>query len=88
MWELKCDHSLRIEQDLQSFDKIIKCRNVREDIVADDQIGTNIFLHETTSHGFTEELYSCRDVLLDSRFSDIGCRLDSKNRDFSGDEML
>src|SRR5688572_7684823 len=88
MWKLQGDHALAFKQDLKAFDKIIECRNMRQNIVADDQIGTDTLLHQPAGHGFTEKLYLSRDVPFNGRFCDIGRRLDPKNRDSFGDEML
>src|SRR5688572_33502091 len=88
MRKFQGDHALALKQDLQPFDKIIECRNVCENIVTDNQIGTDALVHQPASHAFAEELYLCRDVIFDCGLCDIGRRLDSEDGDSFCDEML
>src|SRR5579864_5758408 len=85
MWKLYGDRAARFEQLAESGYEVVEIRNVREDVVADDEIGCAVLAFQTLRglHAEERDLRSypacdcrCRDVCrgLDAEHGDVTLR--------------
>src|ERR1700730_2928191 len=65
MWEFHGDYPMRFQQDLHSRNKIVQIGNLREYVVAKEQIRLLARCREFPSRFSSKELHQRRDALLE-----------------------
>ena len=88
MWELDRCGAVGREQRLHPADEVVQVRRLRENVVRDDQVGTNAAPGDVVCGRLAEERDPCRDVALASRRRDVLGRIDAEDPDPELDEML
>src|SRR5271170_5669595 len=88
MGELECDYTIWCKQMHHSCGEVVKIRNLRQYIVADNEIGPPTLGHELLRKLQAEELDESRNILLACRFGDISGRLDADHRNTQRQEVL
>ena len=71
MGKLECNHAIRRQQDLHTRNKIVEVRDLRQHIVADDEVSAAALHHQPLREGRTKELDKSRDAFRASYFSHI-----------------
>jgi hypothetical protein len=88
MRKLHRDDAVRFQEKFEATDEIIDVRHMREDVVAEKQIGLLSSARQLARQSLAEERSDCRDTLLDRDLGDIPGRLNSQDRDTLGLEVL
>ena len=86
--ELQRDDAFRFEKDGHASDEVVEVRNLREHVVADDEVGLDPFRHELPCEAHAEEIDASRYSFCDCRFRDVRGGLDTKHRDAERLKML
>src|SRR5262249_10793079 len=68
--------------------KIVQIRHVGEHVVADDEVGLPEFLRDAPGSLNAQELNSSADPPVYGDARDVGCRLDTKDRNRARAEVL
>ena len=78
--ELERHDTVRLQQQHHSGDKVIEVGNLREDIVADDEVGIVSLRDQLAGQAFTEKVDARRDTAINGDLGDIRGRLDAEHR--------
>lgn len=82
------DHTVARNQMRHSSGEVIEIRHLRQNIIADDEIGAPSFGRQPLRKFQAEEFDKRWDILLPGRSSDVCGRLNSKYRDAQRQEVL
>src|SRR6476620_1778685 len=88
MRELHGDDSTVREQSLHPGNEVVDVRNVRQDIIPEEQISFAAFRDEPTRQVLSEELRYTRNSFLDRGLGDVFSRFDPKHGNAVGKEIL
>jgi len=89
MGKLHGDDSGGCKQDFHAGDKIVDVRDVRQNVVAQQQVGANLSFDHVGCGGFSEKLRAGgNSMLLDGNFGDVFGRLDAQHVDAPFLEIL
>src|SRR6185503_16379025 len=88
MRKLHRDHTASVEQLLHSRHKVIQRGNMRQHVVADQQVGFAMLSGDFLCCPFPEELHQRRDTFGLGYLGDVRGGLDTENRDLSAYKML
>src|SRR5204862_6853842 len=88
VWECDRDHTLWLEQQLQACDEAVEIRNLRQHIIAHQQVGLLSLGRKRLCRLAPEEQHRGWDTFLDSYIGDVRRRLDSQNRNMPGGKVL
>src|SRR6516162_1041395 len=80
MGDLECDHTVRRKQMRHSCGEVVELRDLRQHIVADDEICSPTLGHELLRKLQAEKLDESGNILLARRFGHIGRWLDADHR--------
>ena len=86
--KLHRDDAGRCQQLLHPGDEIVDVRNVREHVVAEQQVGPAVLGCDFDRGLPSEETDGRRDAFFDRRLRDVGCRLDAQHRNSAPHEVL
>src|SRR5208282_2166644 len=68
-----------LQQDLQAFHKVVEVGHLREDVVADNEVGGAAFCGEFIRHLCAEEANERRNAFFDGGLSHVGGRLNPQH---------
>src|ERR1700722_15038902 len=80
MREFQSENSICVQENLQSLDKIIQVRNLRQHVVSEHQVRSAAFRDQFLRKLYAEEPRHRGDTLFNRRFVEIGGRLDTQHR--------
>ena len=86
--EFDRQHSTWFQECLHTGDEVMQVRDVRQDIVRDDEVGGMTLFDQSTSCVQTEEFALCRHAILSRDLDDICRGVDPTHRDTAFDEMF
>src|SRR5262249_12377239 len=88
MGDLECDHTVRRKQMRHSCGEVVEIRDLRQHIVADDEICLPPLGHELLRKLQAEKLDESGNILLARRLGHIGGWLDADHRNAQRQEVL
>ena len=88
MRELERDDALRRQQELHGGDEVVEVGHLRQDVVADDEIGALALGDEALGQCGAEELHQRGNIAAARGFGHVGGRLDAEHGHAQGQEML
>src|SRR5713226_3034201 len=86
--ELERQNPSGLEQDLDSSNKVAEIGNLRQNIVADQQIRLFTLRSQLSSQPLAKKLHQCRNLLLLGNFRHVGGRLNAQHRNLFLDKVL
>src|SRR5262245_28249844 len=88
MGDLECDYTVRRKQMRHSCGEVVEIRDLRQHIVADNEVCPPTLRHELLGKLQVEKLDESGNILLARRFGYISGWLDSNHRNAQRYEML
>src|ERR1700722_773498 len=86
--KLERQNAFRLQQDLQPFHKVVEVRHLRQDVVAENEVGATVSRREFFRQVCAEEAYERRNSFFDRRLGDVGGRLNSEYGNVLAHEVL
>ena len=88
VWELEGDDAFRLEKDLHSSHEIVEVRHLRQDVVANDEVGSKAFGHHLKCQANAKEVDYGWHALLERDARNVGRRLYAQHGNSERQEML
>ena len=88
MRKLHCDHAPRRKQHFDAADEVVDVGNVRQHVVAEEDICTSMLGSDFGRGLAPEESHDGRNTLVDRAPGHVRRRFDAQHRHTAGDEML
>ncbi len=88
MRKFQRDHAFRLQKQLQAAHKVIEVRDLRQNIVTDQEIGLASRADQLGGQCRAEEIHTCRHTFGDGGLGHVDRRFDAEDRDALRQKML
>src|ERR1039458_2181257 len=72
--KLKCEDAFRLQQYLQAFHKVVEVGHLRQDVVAENEVGSAAFRSKLFCHLNSKKTHQRRNAFFDCSLGYVGSR--------------